>query len=226
MAPVFSIHCFGVRTKRSTRLYSNPVEFDGIKNWINSFVLTPKQWIEKTGAIGLIPVPDATEALLRTRTSPLNSHVDKPEFKIYLIKEFQRLKDDENRRLFARLEPQPHPFQAQLPHSHRRGEAHSFAEVTRRRLPIRTPTRPTAQRGPVRPDAGMARHNPKLETTCVKSPPIEQLLVLANRGHEPRFIHMDFAQGERLKRLNQIAIRQMQTSPPPATSPDAEKAEG
>ena len=34
----------------------NPVEFDGIRmqTGLNSFVLTPKQWIEKTGAVGLI----------------------------------------------------------------------------------------------------------------------------------------------------------------------------
>ncbi len=34
----------------------NPVEFDGIrmKAGLNSFTLTPKQWIEKTGATGII----------------------------------------------------------------------------------------------------------------------------------------------------------------------------
>jgi len=33
----------------------NPVEFDGIRiqTGLNSFTLTPKQWIEKTGAIGI-----------------------------------------------------------------------------------------------------------------------------------------------------------------------------
>ena len=33
----------------------NPVEFDGIRSQagLNSFSLTPKQWIEKTGAIGI-----------------------------------------------------------------------------------------------------------------------------------------------------------------------------
>ena len=33
----------------------NPVEFDGIRmqTGLNSFVLTPKQWIEKTGAVGI-----------------------------------------------------------------------------------------------------------------------------------------------------------------------------
>ena len=41
---------------------------------------------------------------------------------------------------------------------------------------------------------------------------IEQLLVLANiEGMNAEFIHTGLAQWERLKRLNQIAIRQMQT---------------
>ena len=40
---------------------------------------------------------------------------------------------------------------------------------------------------------------------------VEQLLVLANiEGMNAEFIHMRLAQGERLKRLNEIAIRQMQ----------------
>jgi len=40
---------------------------------------------------------------------------------------------------------------------------------------------------------------------------IEQLLVLANiEGMNAEFIHMGLSQGERLKRLNEIAIRQMQ----------------
>ena len=33
-----------------------PIEFDGFRNQagLNSFILTPKQWIEKTNAIGII----------------------------------------------------------------------------------------------------------------------------------------------------------------------------
>jgi len=39
---------------------------------------------------------------------------------------------------------------------------------------------------------------------------IEQLLVLANiESMNAEFIHMGLSQGERLKRLNEIAIRQM-----------------
>lgn len=37
----------------------NPVEFDGIKIQfgLNSFTLTPKQWIERTGAVGITSKP-------------------------------------------------------------------------------------------------------------------------------------------------------------------------
>jgi len=80
----------------------NPVEFDGIRiqTGLNSFVLTPKQWIEKTGAIGLRSSAG--------RYGGTYAHKDiafefaswvSVEFKLYLIKEFQRLKDDENDRL-------------------------------------------------------------------------------------------------------------------------------
>jgi len=36
-----------------------PIEFDGFKKkaGLNSFILTAKQWIEKTGAIGLVSKP-------------------------------------------------------------------------------------------------------------------------------------------------------------------------
>ena len=38
------------------KLEFKSIEFEGIKNQtgLNSFTLTPKQWIEKTGAIGLV----------------------------------------------------------------------------------------------------------------------------------------------------------------------------
>lgn len=81
----------------------NSVEFDGFKyeSGTNTFVLTPKKWIVKTNAIGLI-----------SKSGRYNggtfAHKDiafefaswiSAEFKLYLIKEFQRLKEDESRRL-------------------------------------------------------------------------------------------------------------------------------
>ncbi len=79
-----------------------PVEFDGFRKQagLNSFTLTPKQWIEKTGAIGLISKAG--------RYGGTFAHKDiafefaawiSVEFKLYLIKEFQRLKDQEQKQL-------------------------------------------------------------------------------------------------------------------------------
>ena len=75
-----------------------PIEFDGFRRQagLNSFTLTSKQWIEKTAAIGLISKSG--------RYGGTFAHKDiafefaswiSVEFKIYLIKEFQRLKNEE-----------------------------------------------------------------------------------------------------------------------------------
>ena len=53
--------------------------------------------------------------------------------------------------------------------------------------------------------------NPALEGNMREYATIEQLLVLANiEGMNAELIHMGLSQRERLKRLNEIAIRQMQ----------------
>ena len=76
-------------------------EFDVIKSQagLNSYRLSVKEWVEKTNAIGL----RATTG----RYGGTYAHPDiafefgmwiSPQFKIYLIKEFQRLKEDENNR--------------------------------------------------------------------------------------------------------------------------------
>jgi len=81
----------------------NSIEFDGIRNeaGLNSFVLTPKRWISKTGAIGII-------SKTGRYSGGTYAHLDiayefaswiSPEFKLYLIKEFQRLKEEESERL-------------------------------------------------------------------------------------------------------------------------------
>jgi len=53
--------------------------------------------------------------------------------------------------------------------------------------------------------------NPNLESNMRDYATIEQLLVLANiEGMNAEFINMDLPQSDRLKRLNEIAIHQMQ----------------
>jgi len=79
-----------------------PVEFDGIRKQagLNSFTLTPKQWIEKAHARGIVSKPG--------RYGGTFAHKDiafefaswiSVEFKLYLIKEFQRLKEKERKQL-------------------------------------------------------------------------------------------------------------------------------
>ena len=78
------------------------VEFDQFRNeaGYNHFVLSPKKWIEKTGAVGLQSKSG--------RYGGTFAHLDiamefaswiSVEFKFYLIKEFQRLKDQEAKQL-------------------------------------------------------------------------------------------------------------------------------
>ena len=80
----------------------NPIEFDGFrkKAGLNSFILTAKQWIGKTKAVGLVSKPG--------RYGGTYAHKDiafefaswiSVEFKLYLIKEFQRLKEQEQKQL-------------------------------------------------------------------------------------------------------------------------------
>ncbi len=76
----------------------NSIEFDGFKNesGANTFVITPKKWILSTNAIGIISK--------QGRYGGTCAHPDiafefaswlSPEFKLYLIQEFERLKSNE-----------------------------------------------------------------------------------------------------------------------------------
>jgi len=80
----------------------NPVEFDGFKKEAgsNAFTLSPQRWIEKTNAIGIISKSG--------RYGGTFAHKDiafkfaswlSAEFELYIIKDYQRLKDDENSKL-------------------------------------------------------------------------------------------------------------------------------
>jgi KilA-N domain len=62
----------------------------------NRFVMSPKKWIELTGAIGLVSQPGRNGGTLAHKDIALNfCYWLSPKFQIYLIKEFQRLKEEE-----------------------------------------------------------------------------------------------------------------------------------
>lgn len=196
----------------------NSGEFAIIKSQVglNSYKLSVKDWVEKTSAIGL----RATAG----RYGGTYAHADiafefgmwiSPEFKLYLVKEFRRLKTDENKRLslawdlnrtLSKLNYRIHtdaikehlipaaitPEQARITYA-------SEADVLNIAMFGQTAktwrdTHPKAA-GNMRDDAS-----------------IEQLLVLANlESLNAEFIHMGLAQGERLQKLNEIAIRQLRS---------------
>ncbi len=79
-----------------------PVEFDGFRKQagLNAFTLSPTKWIESTNAIGIISKAG--------RYGGTYAHSDiafefaswiSAEFKLYIIKDYKRLKNDENSKL-------------------------------------------------------------------------------------------------------------------------------
>ncbi len=107
-----TIEFLGIWEKINNSKFNSP-EFEGIKNMagLNRFTMSVKQWIKSTNAIGLIAKVG--------RYGGTYAHKDiafefgtwlSPEFKLFLIKEFQRLKESEQegkewnvRRLLAKV---------------------------------------------------------------------------------------------------------------------------
>ena len=79
-----------------------PVEFDGFKKQVglNSFNLSPKRWVETTDAIGIISKSGRYGGTYAHKDIAFEfaSWLD-PVFKLYIIKEYQRLKESENNHL-------------------------------------------------------------------------------------------------------------------------------
>ncbi|MEA3464724.1 MAG: KilA-N domain-containing protein [Thermodesulfobacteriota bacterium] len=80
----------------------NRVEFEAVKNEAgsNAFVMTPKKWGELTGAIGVVSKSGRYGGTYADKDIAFEfaSWVS-VEFKLYLIKEFQRLKEQEQKQL-------------------------------------------------------------------------------------------------------------------------------
>lgn len=78
-----------------------PLEFEGFRKQagLNSFVMTPKKWIENTNAIGIISKAGRYGGTYAHKDIALEFAAwISIEFKLYILKEFQRLKEDENNR--------------------------------------------------------------------------------------------------------------------------------
>ncbi len=80
----------------------NPLEFEGFRSQagLNAFTLSPSRWIEATRAIGLVAMSGRYGGTFAQRDIAFKfaSWVS-VEFELYLIKEFQRLKEEEQKTL-------------------------------------------------------------------------------------------------------------------------------
>ena len=76
------------------------VEFDQFKNeaGANAFVMSPQKWIKSTGAIGLISKSGRNGGGTYAHKDIAFEFASwlSPEFKLYIIKDYQRLKEDES----------------------------------------------------------------------------------------------------------------------------------
>ena len=184
---------------------------------LNSFNLTPKKWIEATNAIGI-------SSKSGRYGGGTFAHKDiafefgswlSPEFKLYLIKEFQRLKDDESERL---------NLDWNLKRTLSKINYHIHTDAIKDKL-----IPPTLSKDKVNYifaneadllnvslfgiTAKMWReNNPNLNGNIRDTASLEQLVVLSNiESINAVLIYQELSQSERLVQLNKIAIQQMKS---------------
>jgi hypothetical protein len=191
-----------------------PVEFDGFRKLagLNSFTLTPKQWIGKTNAIGLVSKPG--------RYGGTYAHKDiafefaswiSVEFKLYLIKEFQRLKEEERKQLGWDIRRNLAKINYRI-HTDAIKENLIPAELTKQQI-----NNIYSSEADVLNMAlfGIAAKewrdaNPDKNGNIRDYADISQLVCLSNLENlNALFINDDLSQNERLVKLNKIAIHQM-----------------
>ena len=193
------------------------VEFDHFKMQagLPSFVLSVSEWIEKTNAKGI--------TVKKGKYGGTYAHVDiafefgsaiSASFKLYLIKEFQRLKEDENNRL--QLTWNLHRTLSKINY-----QIHTDA-IKEHIIPDILSKEQAAQVYASEADVlnvalfgktakQWQTENPDAEGNMRDQATIEQLLVLANlESLNAEFIKMKLPQTDRLIKLNQTAITQLE----------------
>jgi hypothetical protein len=192
----------------------NSIEFDGIKNMSgsNSFSLTPKRWMEATNAIGIVSKTG--------RYGGTYAHKDiafefaswlSPEFKFYLIREFQRLKEEEQKAL---------GWSAKRELAKINYHIHTDA-IKQHLVPLELMTQQVSVIYASEADvlnmalfgmtaAAWREANPTLKGNIRDYATINELICLSNMENiNAVLINEKLPQRERLIRLNKIAIQQM-----------------
>jgi len=195
-----------------------PIEFERFKAEAGSnyFVLSPQRWIKVTEAIGIISKSGRYGGTFAHREIAFEfASWISSEFKLYLIKEFQRLKDDENDRLqlswnlqrtLSKINYRIHTDAIKdtlIPPAITKSQAILVYANEADLLNVALFGQTAKQWRDANPDAdGNVRDHA----------PLEQLVVLTNlESLNSVLIRQGLPQSERLLKLNEIAITQMRS---------------
>jgi len=179
---------------------------------LNRFIMSVKQWIEKTNSIGIIAKAGRYGGTFAHKDIAFEfaSWVS-PQFKLYLLREFQRLKEEEQKHL---------GWTAKRELSKINYHIHTHA-VSKNLIPRRLSSNQTSTIYANEADVlnialfGMTAkqwrdENPELAGNIRDHATINQLICLSNMENlNAVFISNGLSQSERLKELNKIAIQQM-----------------
>lgn len=194
------------------------VEFDTFmyQAGSNSFVLSPSKWIETTSSIGIISKPGSGGGTFAHKDIAFEfaSWVSS-EFKLYLLVEFQRLKEDENDRLkqewnlqrtLSKINYRIHTDAIKdqlIPQTITKAQA-AFVYASEADLLNVALFGITAKQ--------WRETNPGKEGNIRDHAELEQLVVLTNlESINSVLIRQQLTSGERLVKLNEIAITQMKS---------------
>ena len=192
------------------------VEFDSFlfEAGSNSFTLSPSKWIEVTNAKGIISKQGNNGGTFAHKDIAFEfaSWVSSG-FKLYLIKEFQRLKEDENDRLKLEWNLQRTLAKVNY-HIHTDAIKQNLIPATLSKDKINFVYANEADMLNVALFSMTAKEwrdkNPKAEGNIRDEASIEQLVVLSNmESINAVLIHQGLLQSERLILLNKTAIQQM-----------------
>jgi hypothetical protein len=193
----------------------NCTEFDTIRNAAgsNNFVLSVKAWIERTGAIGIMAKAGRYGGTYAHRDIAYHFGMwISPRFQLLLVKEYQRLKADEQKQLAWSAKRELSKINYRI-HTDAIKSNLIPAEVTREQAAMKY-----AEEADVLNVAmfGMTAKqwrdaNPELKGNIRDYATINELICLSNMENiNAVLINDGMLQGERLVKLNQIAIQQMQ----------------
>lgn len=195
-----------------------PLEFEGFRKQagLNSFVMTPKRWIESTNAVGIVSKAGRYGGTFAHKDIALEfASWISIEFKLYVIKEFQRLKDDENNRLKIEwnLQRMISKINYQI-HTDAIKESLIPKEITKQQTSFvyanEADMLNVALFGITAKE--WRESNPEKEGNIRDYATLEQLVVLSNmESINALLLRQGLLQNERLIQLNRVAISQMKS---------------